>query len=109
MKDFSPFLSRINLLAFVAQGSTYITNQTELFARWESGGPDEEALGADIMQIATIGVNHYVDGQDMKFTADLGFSFGEISATMANSMSGWAIDARRRNQMVLRTQLQLMF
>ncbi|MBT4530930.1 MAG: hypothetical protein HOC27_06965 [Phycisphaerae bacterium] len=109
MKDFSPFLPRINLLAFVAQGSTYITNQTELFARWESGGPDEEALGADIMQIATIGVNHYVDGQDMKFTADLGFSFGEISATMANSMSGWAIDARRRNQMVLRTQLQLMF
>ena len=61
------------------------------------------------MQIATIGVNHYADGQDLKFTADIGFSFGEVSATMANSQAGWAEDARRRNQMVLRTQLQLMF
>ena len=107
--DVAPLLPRINILTFVAQGSTYITNQTELFARWESGGPDREAIGGDILQILTLGVNHYIDGQDVKVTADLGFSFGEVSATMANTQSGWVTDPRRRNQMMFRTQLQLMF
>ena len=109
MLDFAPLLPKVNLLAYVLQGSTYITNQTELFMRYEAGGPDRESIGGDVLQIATIGVNHYADGQDLKFTADIGFSFGEVSATMANSQAGWAEDARRRNQMVLRTQLQLMF
>ena len=78
MINFAPALARVNFLAFIAQGSTYITNQTELFARYESGGPDRESFGGDNMQILTLGINHYVDGQDVKFTADLGFSFGEI-------------------------------
>ncbi len=107
--DFSFTVPRINLLSFVVQGSTYLTNQTELFARWESGGPDREVIGGDHLQILTVGVNHYIDGQDVKFTADLGFSFGEISSTMANTQAGWAPDLRRRNQLLLRTQLQLMF
>ena len=109
MLDFAPLLPRVNLFAYVVQGSTYITNQTELFARYEAGGPDEEAIGGDHLQILTVGMNHYIDGQDVKFTADLGFSFGEVSATMANAESGWAADTRRRNEAVLRTQLQLMF
>ena len=108
--DISVALPRLNLLAFVAQGSTYITNQTELFARWESGGPDREAIaGGDHLQILTVGMNHYVDGQDLKFTADLGFSFGEVSGFMANTQAGWIADVRRRNQVLIRTQLQLMF
>jgi len=107
--DFAPLLPRINILTFVAQGSTYITNQTELFARWESGGPDRDVIGPDILQILTLGVNHYVDGQDVKITADLGFSFGEVTGTMANTQAGWVTDPRRRNQFVFRTQLQLMF
>jgi len=109
LRDFSPILPRVNLLAFVAQASTYITNQTELFARWEGGGPDRELVGGDHLQILTLGFNHYIDGQDVKVTADLGFSFGEISAALANPQAGWLTDSRRRNQMLLRTQLQLMF
>ena len=107
--DFSPILPKINLLAFVAQGSTYITNQTELFARWESGGPDSPLVGGDELKILSVGVNHYIDGQDVKVTADLGYSFGEVSATLANTQVGWSADSRRRNQMLFRTQLQLMF
>jgi hypothetical protein len=108
--DISVALPRLNLLAFVAQGSTYVTNQTELFARWESGGPDREAIaGGDHLQILTVGMNHYMDGQDLKFTADLGFSFGEVSGFMANTQAGWITDVRRRNQVLVRTQLQLMF
>ena len=102
-------LPTLNALAFVVQGSTYVTNQTELFARWESGGPDREVVGGDHLQILTLGMNHYMDGQDLKFTADIGFSFGEVSGVMANTESGWIADTRRRDQVVLRTQLQLMF
>ena len=109
LRDFSPILPRVNLLAFVGQASTYITNQTELFARWEAGGPDRDILGGDHLKILSVGFNHYIDGQDLKVTADLGFSFGEISGIMANPQAGWLTDSRRRNQMLLRTQLQLMF
>ena len=109
VRDVSPTLPTLNLLAYVVQGSTYITNQTELFVRFEGGGPDSELAGGDKLQVLTLGMNHYVDGQDLKFTADFGFSFGEISAQMANTEAGWNIDARRRNQAMLRTQLQLMF
>ena len=107
--DFSPALPRINFLSLVVQGSTYVTNQTELFARWERGGPDEQGAGGDQLDILTVGMNHYIDGQDMKITADLGFSFGEVSQFMANTETGWIGDLERRNQMVFRTQLQLMF
>jgi len=107
--DFAPLLPRINILTFVAQGSTYISNQTELFARWESGGPDRESVGGDHLQVLTVGMNHYIDGQDVKFTADFGFSFGEVSVTMENPQAGWATNQKRRDQAVLRTQLQLMF
>ncbi len=107
--DFSRTVPRINFLSFVVQGSTYVTNQTELFARYESGGPDREVLGGDHLQVMTLGVNHYIDGQDVKLTADIGFSFGEISSTMSNTQAGWMPDLRRRNQLLLRTQLQLMF
>ena len=107
--DFSPAIPRVNFLSFVVQGSTYITNQSEIFARWESGGPDEEGAGGDRLQILTVGMNHYLDGQDMKITADLGFSFGEVSQFMANTETGWMGDLERRDQVVFRTQLQLMF
>jgi len=109
LTDFAPALSRVNFFSYIIQGSTYITNQTELFARYEAGGPDERGAGGDQLQILTMGVNHYVDGQDVKFTADIGFSFGEVSQFMANTETGWIGDTQRRDQVVLRTQLQLLF
>lgn len=107
--DFAPQLKKLNMFAYLIQGSTYITNQTELFARYEAGGPDEPAVGGDQLQILTLGVNHYVDGQDLKFTADIGFSFGEVSRFMENTEAGWVVDRERRNQLLLRTQVQLLF
>lgn len=98
-----------NWLAYVIQGSTYITNQTEMYAQYEGGGPDSNQMGGDALQLFTVGVNHYVDGQDVKFSADIGFSFGEISGFLTVPQTGWATDSRRRDQVVLRTQLQLMF
>jgi hypothetical protein len=109
LTDFAPQLDKFNMFAYLIQGSTYITNQTELFARYEAGGADEILAGGDQLQILTLGVNHYVDGQDLKFTADIGFSFGEVSQFMANTEAGWIADLERRNQFLLRTQVQLLF
>jgi hypothetical protein len=99
----------VNWLAAVLQGGTYITNKTELFARWEGGGPDAAVFGSNELHLVTIGFNHYLDGQDMKFSTDFGFSLGEVSGVMANTITGWSKDKKRRDQAVIRTQLQLMF
>ena len=109
LKDFGNFFDRGNFLAYMVQGSTYVSNQTELFARWEAGGSDIENFGDEELQLLTLGVNHYLDGQDVKFTADIGFSFGEVSLVMQNSSTGWRADKRKYDQVLLRTQLQFMF
>ena len=98
-----------NWLAYVVQGSTYLTNQIELYARYEAGGPDRDQFGGDSLQLVTIGFNNYLDGQELKLSADIGMSFGEISGWLTVPQTGWATDSRRRDQVVLRTQLQLMF
>ena len=33
-----------NYVGYLIQGSTYLTNQTEVFARWEAGGSDTVAM-----------------------------------------------------------------
>ena len=107
--DFNLANPRANWLAAVVQGSTYITNKTELYARWEGGGADRSIFGSNKLNLVTLGFNHYFDGQDMKFSSDIGFSLGEVSAVMANTITGWSTDTSQRDQAVLRTQLQLMF
>ena len=100
---------RMDIHGFVVQGSTYLTNQTELYARWETGQPDGPEQFATGMQIVTVGVNHYVNGQDIKLSADIGFDFGEVTSFMQNDQTGWQLDDHRRDQAVFRSQLQLMF
>jgi len=100
---------RMDIHGFVVQGSTYLTNQTELYARWETGQPDGPPSFATDTQIVTVGVNHYVNGQDIKLSADIGFDFGEVTSFMQNDQTGWQFDDHRRDQAVFRSQLQLMF
>ena len=99
----------LNWMGIVAQGGTYISNSTELFGRFEAGGTSNGALGGEAVQILTVGMNHYLDGQDLKVSADVGFSFGEVPGTMENSLTGWRTDNEVRDQVVVRTQLQVMF
>ncbi len=109
LTDFTPRVPKVNFHAFVLQGSTYITNQTELFARYETGSGDEPGLGDSELQLFTVGVNHYLDGQDLKLSADIGFSFGEVNGLFANTQAGWNADSSKDNEALLRTQLQFMF
>jgi len=110
VKDFNQFAPQdLNWMGIVAQGGTYISNRTELFGRFEAGGTSNGALGGEAVQIVTVGLNHYLDGQDLKVSADVGFSFGEVPGTMENSLTGWRTDNEVRDQVVVRTQLQVMF
>tara|TARA_B100000959_G_scaffold286358_1_gene364659 strand:+ start:49 stop:1509 length:1461 start_codon:yes stop_codon:yes gene_type:complete len=110
VKDFNQFTPQdLNWMGIVAQGGTYISNSTELFGRFEAGGTSNGALGGEAVQIVTVGLNHYLDGQDLKVSADVGFSFGEVPGPMENSLTGWRTDNEVRDQVVVRTQLQVMF
>jgi len=69
----------------------------------------QNSLGGDDIHILTSGVNWYLDGQGLKVTSDLGWSFGEISAGLANQMVGWRPTRNRNAEWLFRTQLQLAF
>jgi hypothetical protein len=96
-------------VGYVAQASTYTTDNTELFMRFEGGGVMQNSMGGDDIHILTSGVNWYLDGQGLKVTSDFGWSFGEISAGLANQMVGWRPTRNRNAEWLFRTQLQLAF
>ena len=102
-------------IGYVVQASTYMTDTTEYFIRYEGGGVKQDSLGNNDVNIVTNGVNWYLDGQGLKVTADYGWNFGEISGGaggapgMANAMLGWRTQTKQNAQWVFRTQLQLAF
>ena len=96
-------------VGYVAQASTYMTDTTEAFLRFEGGGVIQNELGGDDIHILTGGVNWYLDGQGLKVTSDFGWSFGEISTGMQNLMVGWRATTNRNAEWLFRTQLQLAF
>ncbi|MBT4530929.1 MAG: hypothetical protein HOC27_06960 [Phycisphaerae bacterium] len=102
-------------VGYVVQASTYMTDKTEYFVRFASGGVLQDSLGNDDVNILTNGINWYLDGQGLKVTSDFGWNFGEISGGangspgMANSMLGWRPQIKQSAQWVFRTQLQLAF
>ena len=96
-------------VGYVFQGSTYTAPNTELFMRFEGGGIMQNSLGGDDVHILTGGFNWYLDGQGLKVTSDLGWSFGEIPSRMENYMLGWRGTTNRNAEWLFRTQLQLLF
>lgn len=108
----------INILAFQLQGSVYFMPKVEGFARYEFAymwGFNEATVGAgnsalldpDPLNLLTIGVNWYLDGQDVKWTTDLGWAITDVHPWFADLDAGWR--PSRANELVFRTQLQLMF
>ena len=113
-KDFGS----INILAAQLQGAVYLMPKVELFGRYEFGyitGYDTAEVDAtnnqlsdvDPMNLLTAGINWYLDGQDLKWTTDLGWSITDLHPWFADINAGWR--PSRANEIVFRTQLQLMF
>ncbi len=99
---------------FVIQGGFFVNDDWELFARYEWGDDD---VTSDDLGIITFGANRYFSGHQLKWTMDVGYAFDAVSATFGDgllgeggSITGWRTDAAENDgQLVIRTQLQLLF
>lgn len=102
--------SDVNQSTFVVQAGYFINEDTELFARYETA--DADTVGVDDLEIITAGFNKYFHGQNVKWSSDIGYSYNTIGApwTTNTASTNWQADAANEDgQMLIRTQLQLMF
>jgi hypothetical protein len=92
----------------------YIAPKFELFGRYEfaylnglNAIANASLNDPDPLNLLTIGANVYLDGQDLKWTTDLGWSITALHPWYADVNAGWR--PSRSDEIVFRTQLQLMF
>ena len=110
-------LGSINAYGFTLQPAIYIDPKFEVFSRYEyanwtssnasnfRGGPWDQA---GPLSIVTVGLNWYLDGQDLKWTTDVGTTIGSpVGGSYIDTASGWRGSAE--GEMVFRTRLQLIF
>ena len=109
----------VNWYGLVVQGSVYLDEKLEVYARYEYGGPTK-VIGSltgipkkdftEPVSILMVGTNYYIDGQDVKLTVDAGISFNPMSAIMTINQTGWRTEPDEHDaQFLLRAQMQLMF
>jgi hypothetical protein len=110
-----------NAYGIVLQPSVYFLPKWEWYTRYEYGYIDFNdssgisGIGGSLANVAeqvpynviTTGVNWYIDGQDLKWTWDIGYGIGDVGYSWQNLPAGWRISAS--DQIVMRTQLQLAF
>ncbi|MEE2906782.1 MAG: hypothetical protein VX527_03020 [Planctomycetota bacterium] len=112
-------IDSLDYWGLVVQGSFYVDPKWEIYSRYQIGGPfnqqlDDPEAGGGIdtqgVSILTVGVNWYIDGQDVKWTTDFGVSFDPITGFMTSDQAGWRADPDNHHaQFLIRSQLQLMF
>jgi hypothetical protein len=109
-------LGDFSIYAFQTMVSGYIAPKIELFGRYEfamidgvssSDATIQSLQDVDPLNLLTIGVNWYLDGQDLKWTSDLGWAMSPVHPWFADIEAGWRPSAS--DEVVFRTQLQLMF
>ncbi|MBX3356527.1 MAG: hypothetical protein KF724_12595 [Phycisphaeraceae bacterium] len=108
-------LGFINIWGLVLQGAIYIAPKWELFARYELSNwraTNQNSLplafrSPSMLNVATVGVNWYINGQDVKLTTDIGYSFTATEPQTSDLQAGWRTASS--DQFVFRTRLQLMF
>jgi hypothetical protein len=105
----------------VLQASYYLVPKWEVFGRMEVGSVDIPGLArlttpagapsldrGNLFSVLTVGLNWYIDGEDLKWTSDVGFAFDSVDGVWANQSSGWRA-AREQSEVVFRMQLQMAF
>lgn len=97
--------------AWVVQGGYHLTDDVEIFARYERTHWDSDALVDDI-SIITGGINHYIfnAGHAAKWSFDFGYAFNPVH--LSDPRTGWRaddLDDGADGQFLVRTQFQLAF
>ncbi|MCL4221347.1 MAG: hypothetical protein KJZ65_08250 [Phycisphaerales bacterium] len=98
----------------VAQGGVFVSERTELFARWDAVFPDSDRASSDDFHTVAAGVNHYFipDSHALKFTADVQWFLDDqaSSSSLVGSNEGVGLMADSHDdQIALRIQMQLLF
>ena len=101
----------------IVQGGFFVTDDWELFGRWDGIFPDDDATSGDDFHTLTFGANHYFfpGSHAAKFTADVQFSLEDQSG--ASAVTGFSVPdqstgllpATDDSQWMLRLQMQLVF
>ena len=103
------------MVGLMVQGSMYLTPKWEVFGSYQyidQGNTPRTSTGdnlpASSVSIFTVGANWYIDGQDLRWNVQMGYSFNQITpytATLDNGFRPTSDDY----EFVLMTQLQLQF
>jgi hypothetical protein len=109
-RDDSAAANDVDQSAFVIQGGFFVNDDTELFARYETANAD--TVGVEDLEILTAGFNKYFHGQNVRWSTDVGYSYNSLGANWTGQagFTNWQNDAAGEDgQMLIRSQLQLMF
>jgi hypothetical protein len=108
---------------WLVQGGAMVSDNTELFAQYQRGKIDNAVFstGSNAMSAIRFGFNYWptANSNNLKWTTDIawarkalpdGLGSSASSADWATDGNGWRADsANETGQMLLRTQLQLLF
>lgn len=107
------------LLGLVVQGSVYLTEKWEVYGRYqfldplsapetEPPGPNAVLATFSSLNAINLGANWYIDGQDVRWTFEMGYAFNQVRSTNATVGNGFR-PTDSGYEFVLLTQLQLQF
>jgi len=103
----------IDDFGIVVQGGVFVTDQDELFARWDAIFPDSAngATSEDFNSV-TVGWNHYIipESHAAKFTLDLAYYLDSTTDSIVKTSDGHNLLADSTDgQIGITAQLQLLF
>lgn len=111
----NPIRGTTNMVGAIIQGSMYLAPKWEVFGSYQyidQGNTPTTSTGDQLqsssVSIFTVGANWYIDGQDLRWNVQMGYSFNQITpytATLDNGFRPTSDDY----EFVLMTQLQLQF
>jgi hypothetical protein len=104
----------------VAQGGAYVTDDTELFARYDLILPDDDRTDNDSFNAVTFGFNHFLHGQAARFTLQAQWfldptldseagNFGNTGPRNPNSTLFGVLPSSERDQVTITAQFMLLF
>jgi hypothetical protein len=97
-------------IGFLVQGGLFVADDWEVIARFEYGDMDGGGDLDDTLSVLTVGVNRFFAKHALKWTTDGGYAFDPIDAAWAAAGRGFRPDGPGRDgQVVVRTQMQLLF
>ncbi|MCH8822507.1 MAG: hypothetical protein IH984_03265 [Planctomycetes bacterium] len=105
-----PSIGQANIYGVVGQAGAYFSPKFEMFTRFEYGAFETTAAQFSELYVITFGGNYYIDGHDIKLTADIGFGISQVENAWDSDLAGWRTDPEGAEpQVVIRGQFQLLF